>query len=150
MTRTAARELAVQLCFRLSVDGELNEETLERFFEDEHYESLAPENDCFQQAPDEKQLAYIREVTQGVAARQAELDAYIEKYAVGWKLGRISRMSLSIMRLCLYEAEHIDDVPVAVAINEAVELAKKYDTEAAPAFINGILNAALKDKEKTE
>ncbi len=144
MTRTAARELAVQLCFRLSVDGELNEETLERFFEDEHYESLAPENDCFQQAPDEKQLAYIREVTQGVAARQAELDAYIEKYAVGWKLERISKTALAVLRVAIYEILFVGDVPEGAAINEAVELAKGYDEPETVSFINGVLGAFVR------
>ena len=88
--------------------------------------------------------AYIRAVFFGVINEAAELDKIISKYAVGWKIERISRISLALMRLCLYECKYIEDVPSEVALNEAVELAKKYDTEQAPAFINGVLNSAVK------
>ena len=88
--------------------------------------------------------AYLKTVFYGVVNEADKIDEIISKYAVGWKLERISRVSLSIMRLCLYECRYLEDVPPAVAMNEAVELAKKYDTEQAPAFINGILNAAIK------
>ena len=144
MTRTAARELAVQLCFRLSVDGELTEETLERFFDGEYYASLADEDETFLQRPDEAQLAYIRAVTQGVAAHQAELDAYIEKYAVGWKLPRISKTALAVLRVAIYEILYVEDVPAGAAINEAVELAKGYDEPETVAFINGVLGAFVR------
>ena len=87
---------------------------------------------------------YVKTVFFGVISELEYLDNIISKYAVGWKIERISRVSLSIMRLCLYECRYIEDVPSAAAMNEAVELAKKYDTEQAPAFINGILNSAVK------
>ena len=87
---------------------------------------------------------YLKTVFYGVVKEAENLDKIISKYAVGWKMDRISRVSLSVMRLCLYECMYVDDVPAAVAMNEAVELAKKYDTEKAPAFINGVLNAAVK------
>ena len=144
MTRTAARELAVQLCFRLAVKGELNAETLESFFEGEYYESLASEADCFRQKPDEKQLAYIYAVTQGVAAQQEELDAYIEKYSVGWKPERISRTALAVLRVAMFEILSVGDVPTGAAINEAVELAKGYDEPETVAFINGVLGAFVR------
>lgn len=144
MTRTAAREIAVQLCYSLSADGELDEAALERFFEGEHYESLASEGDCFRQKPDEKQMAYIRAVTQGVAARQAELDAYIQKYAVGWKPERISKTALAVLRVAMYEILFVGDVPAGAAINEAVELAKGYDEPETVSFINGVLGAFVR------
>ena len=87
---------------------------------------------------------YLKSVFYGVVKEADQLDDIIEKYSVGWKKNRISAVSLTLMRMCIYESKYIDDVPAAVAINEAVELAKKYDTEQAPAFINGILNAAVK------
>ena len=144
MTRTAARELAVQLCFRLSVDGELNEETLERFFEGEYYESLSAEDECFRQKPDDRQLAYIREVTQGVAAHLEELDEAIGKYAVGWKPERISKTALAVLRVAMYEIRYVGDVPAGAAINEAVQLAKGYDEPETVAFINGVLGAFVR------
>ncbi len=87
---------------------------------------------------------YLKTVFYGVVKGADELDGIISKYSVGWKTERISRVSLALMRLCIYESKYVEDVPAAVAINEAVELCKKYDTEKAPAFVNGILNAALK------
>ena len=150
MTRTAARELAVQLCFRLSVDGELNEETLQRFFDEEYYKSLSGEGDCFRQTPDEKQLAYIREVTQGVAAHLAELDESIERYSVGWKPARISKTALAVLRVAMYEIRHVGDVPAGAAINEAVELAKGYDDPETVAFINGVLGAFVRGEDAGE
>ena len=144
MTRTAAREIAVQRCFSLSADGELDEAALDRFFDGEHYESLAAEDDCFRQRPDEKQMAYIRAVTQGVAARQAELDAYIQKSAVGWKPERISKTALAVLRVAMYEILFVGDVPAGAAINEAVELAKGYDEPETVSFINGVLGAFVR------
>ena len=79
-----------------------------------------------------------------------EIDRKIEEHAKGWKLERISRMSLSVLRLCTYELM-FTDVPKPVALNEAVELAKRYDTDEAPAFINGVLNSvarSLGDSQK--
>lgn len=87
---------------------------------------------------------YVKTVFFGVCENTASLDGIISKYLSGWSIGRISPVSLSIMRLCLFEAVNVGDVPVKAALNEAVELAKKYDSEKAPAYVNGVLNAAVK------
>lgn len=146
MTRTAARELAVQLCFRLSVKGELSAQALDSFFEEEYYASLAGEGENFTQLPDEKQMAYIRGVAQGVSERVEELDGYVEKYAKGWKPGRISKTALAVLRVALYEIKYVEDVPASAAINEAVELAKGYDEPETVAFINGVLGAFVREE----
>ena len=145
MTRTAARELAVQLCFRLSVNGELTGETVEIFFDEEYFHTLSGEDGVGAQMPDEKQMAYIRRVALGVAAHLEELDSYVEKYAVGWKPGRISKTALAVLRVALYEMLYVDDVPHGAAINEAVELAKHYDEPETVAFVNGVLGAFARD-----
>ena len=149
MTRTAARELAVQLCFRLSAGETLSEETLCSFFEQEYYATLSVEGESFTQTPDEKQLGYIREVTQGVQAHVEELDAFIQKYAVGWKPERISKTALAVLRVALYEIRCVADVPAGAAINEAVELAKRYDEPETVAFINGVLGAYWRGEHET-
>ena len=87
---------------------------------------------------------YVSTVFYGVCSSYEKLDETISKYLSGWSLERLSRVSLAIMRLCLFESVNVGDVPVKVALNEAVELTKKYDTEQAPAFINGVLNSAVK------
>lgn len=89
--------------------------------------------------------AYIRRVYFGVGEHQEEIDALIGKYAKGWKTARISRVSRSVLRLAIFEMRYLDDVPPSVAINEAVELCKKFDEESARAFVNGILNS-IKDE----
>jgi transcription antitermination protein NusB len=84
------------------------------------------------------------ELAEGVAANRDELDELISKHARGWRLERIAPLERSIMRLALHEALHREDVPAEVAIDEAVELSKKYCGADAPGFVNGVLGAALR------
>ena len=84
----------------------------------------------------------------GTIEHLSEIDEKIKEHAKGWALERISRMSLSVLRLCAYELMYTD-VPKPVALNEAVELAKAYDTDEAPAFINGILNSVSRSLGET-
>ena len=83
---------------------------------------------------------YTEKVFFGVMSNAEELDKKIEENAKGWKLGRMSKVSVSIMRICIYEMLYCDDIPYNVSINEAVELAKKFDHDKAPSFINGVVN----------
>lgn len=89
-------------------------------------------------------IDYIRNVFFGVCENADMLDEKIMAAAVGWSLSRLSKTSLAIMRLCVYEMMNISDAPKRVALNEAVELAKKYDDEKASGFINGVLNSIAK------
>jgi transcription antitermination protein NusB len=86
---------------------------------------------------------FTRELAEAVEANQAELDQLIARHSKGWALDRIAPLERSIMRVALYEALHRDDVPVEVAIDEAVELSKEYCGADAPGFVNGILGAAV-------
>ena len=81
-----------------------------------------------------------------VEEQRPELDELIARHSKGWALERIAPLERSIMRTALYEALHEDDVPVEVAIDEAVELAKEYCGADAPGFVNGILGAALAER----
>ncbi len=83
---------------------------------------------------------YIHDCYFGIEEKLPEIDSLISEYAKSWSLNRISKVSLSIMRICIYEMKYTNTVPKRVALNEAVELAKKYDDDKAPSFINGILN----------
>jgi N utilization substance protein B len=86
---------------------------------------------------------FSRELAQGVAETRPELDELISRHSRGWALERIAPLERSIMRVALYEALHREDIPVEVAIDEAVELSKEYCGADAPGFVNGILGAAL-------
>lgn len=74
----------------------------------------------------------------------SEIDAVIEKYAIGWKIDRLSKVTLSVLRLAICEILFVDSIPQGVSANEAVELAKKYATADDAAFINGILGSFIR------
>lgn len=84
---------------------------------------------------------YLNDLLTGVETCMEELDRHIEKASISWQKSRISRVNISILRLAIYEIVYIDDIPVKVSINEAIELAKKYAGADDPAFINGVLGA---------
>lgn len=149
MTRTVAREIAIQLSFAAQLAGEDARETADVFFTPEYFETLAEEDTLFREYPDEQQLAYIRRLTGLVYDHMYELNHYIEKYAKDWKLGRISRIAAAILRCAMCEILYMDDIPNAAAVNEAVELAKGYEEPETVAFINGILGSFIRGEVET-
>lgn len=88
---------------------------------------------------DEKEQEYIQTKVQKIADRIQEIDELINTHTKGWKTSRMNKVDLTILRLAVYEMKWDDSVPVGVAINEAVELAKKYSSDDGPAFVNGVL-----------
>jgi len=141
MVRNVAREIAIHLAYELSFTDQTVEELLDRRLTAESFESLAAEDAIYAEAPNDKQAAYIRRLVVGVEEHAAELDGYISKYAVGWSFARIPLVASAIMRVCMYEILYMPDVPNSAAINEAVEIAKKYETPETVKFINGILGS---------
>ena len=141
MVRNTAREIAIHLSYELNFSGRTAEELLDQRLTAEAFAELAEEEDLYREAPNAKQAAYIRRLVLGVGEHGAELDGYIEKYARGWKFSRIPLVAAAIMRVAMYEVLYMPDVPDAAAINEAVEIAKKYETPETVKFINGILGS---------
>ena len=90
---------------------------------------------------------YIKTVYFGVCSNIEKLDGEIDKNAKGWKSARLSKVSRSILRLCIYEMLFMDNIPCLVSINEALELAKLYEDDKARPFINGVLNAVKNSPE---
>lgn len=90
---------------------------------------------------------FIRETFFGVCENLADIDALISKMSEGWKTERISKVSMAVMRLCTYEIK-CTSVPFNIAINEAIELVKKYDDEKAKGFVNGVLNSIAQELGK--
>ncbi|MEF9971604.1 MAG: transcription antitermination factor NusB [Oscillospiraceae bacterium] len=150
MNRTVAREIAIQVSYSLSLNDMTVEDALESFFEKEHYASLAAEDELYTEFPDRKQLKFIQALVEGTAAHRSEFDSYIEKYSKGWKLGRISRIAVTILRNALFEVIYMDEVPDSVAINEAVELSKGYEVPETVSFINGILGSFMRGERGVE
>ncbi len=132
MTRRQAREQAFTLIFEKSFHPEL---TVEEMI------SMAVEARYLQT----DEFAVLLAKTED--EQQPEIDSIIEKNAIGWRKDRISRVSLSLLRLALCEMLYIEDVPTSVSINEAVELAKLYASQEDAAFINGVLGTASRQLE---
>lgn len=87
------------------------------------------------------------ELAEGVEDRREELDEVIAEYAEGWELNRIAPLEKNIMRVAIFEMNYSDDVPAEVAIDEAVEMAKKFSGAEAPGFVNGILGAVAEEMQ---
>ncbi len=139
MTRGGARELAVHLIYGRAFTGEEPEQVVSIRLEKEYYEKLGQENDIYADRPSRAQLRYIDSVVAGVANREEDLNGEIRKYSIGWDISRISRLTRCILQLAMYEILYVDDVPTGVAVSEAVRIAKKYDSNDAGSFVNGIL-----------
>ena len=128
MSRKESREILFQLVFEMCFNGQKNELSLEN--------ALAGISDAL----DKK---YVTEVYNGVSERYDELSFDIGKKADGFSLDRIFKVDLAIMLVALYEIRYYK-IPTAVAVNEAVELAKKYSTEKSATFVNGVLASLVK------
>ena len=142
MTRREAREAVFCLLFETEFHKDRSpEEIYELAFQTRDLD--LPEN--------ARQVSYIKSTYLGVQEKLEELDALISEHAKGWRADRIAPVSRNLLRLCIYEMKYSTDVPAAAAIDEAVELSKKFDEEKAKAFVNGILNSvklALEAKEE--
>ena len=147
MTRMTARQIAVQILFSMESNASTAEDTMALFFSDEHYDTLKEEDELYREAPDEEQTQYIRRVVENAQAHQREIDEIISRYAEGWKLSRIAKSTLAVLRCAICEILYLDDVPNSAAVNEAVELGKTYDAPQAGAFINGLLGSFLRDEK---
>lgn len=126
-----SREIAMEIVYQSTINDKDPVDLVADYFE-EYGES------------EEADRAYVMRVVGGVMEKREELDALIEANLVKWKLSRVSKINLSILRVALYEIKHEDSIPNNVSINEAVEISKKYSDEQSAAFINGILDKIVK------
>lgn len=148
MTRNTAREIATHMAYALSYTDLDTESFLNEQLTAENFAELSVESELYAEMPNAKQLEYIRRLVAGVAEHAAELDTYIEKYARGWRFQRISLVAAAIMRVAMFEIMYMPDIPHGVAINEAVEIAKRYEEPETVKFINGILGSFLREEIK--
>ena len=124
MTRKQAREEAFILIFEKEINNDSVEDILELA---EQVRDITPDE-------------YIKNVFENLEF----IDGIISQNAVGWNIKRITKATLAILRLAIYEVKFFDEIPVSVSINEAVELAKKYATKEDASFVNGILSTVAK------
>lgn len=135
MSRKAARETAMKLLFEIGCRMDEKDEILDSFLK---------ENELNQ-----SDREYIEQNVNGTASGIESIDSMIEKHTKGWKIERLAKIDLSVLRLAVYEMLS-GATPESVVINEAVELAKKYGTEKSGAFVNGVLSSIYKERSKTE
>lgn len=150
MTRSDARELTVHLIYELDYTKGDPDEAIATRLDKEYYDGLAGENELYQERPSGKNLTYIRGCVEGVCAHAEELDEIISKNSIKWNLNRISRLVKAALRLAIYEILYVDDVPTKVAINECVELVRKYEDEDVVSFVNGILGSFVRSLEESQ
>ena len=144
MTRSHAREIAVHMIFALSFGDFEAEELLAQQMNHERFEELAPDMPLYSQYPNEKQEKYIYALVRGVFGHGYELDDYIARYAKNWNFARIPRMAAAIMRTAMYEVLYMPEIPNAVAVNEAVEITKNYESPEVVSFVNGVLGTFVR------
>ena len=139
MTRRQAREAALCLLFDYSFHSEEAPEELLELYLENYYDE---KEKCIR--AELRENNYFSKIYFGVISNLAEIDAIIEKCSEKRSKKRISRISVSVLRIAIYEMLSMEDIPVEVSINEAVELAKRFDTEDSYTFVNGVLGAAEK------
>ncbi len=146
MVRNTAREIAIHLSYELSFTNKTVDELLDERLTAERFADLEGEDAIYASAPNAAQADYIRRLVRGVNEHAYELDGYISKYAKGWSFARIPLVASAIMRVAMYEILYMPDIPNGAAINEAVEIAKKYETPETVKFINGILGSFVRQE----
>ena len=132
MNRSAVRELAFKFIYGVEVQKEYSKEQLDLFIEDNEMK-------------DKSAIEYMSTVFNGIEQNKEEiLDLIKANLKKDWAIERISKVNLAILEIAIYEIKY-QELPFKVAINEAVELAKKYGDEAAPLFVNGVLASIVKE-----
>ncbi len=127
--RRQARSVALQALYEIDSVGHEQNQVVQRRAEDEALPGEGGE--------------FALELVKGVSEHRDQLDVIIRKYAPEWPVEQLAVVDRNILRMALYELRYAQDVPIKVAINEAVELAKMYGSDTAPRFVNGVLGAFL-------
>lgn len=150
MARVTARAAVMQMIYEHLAGGEGGEETLQMVYDELRVEGVPGVEAIRDNEPGAADRAYITRVLDGVVNHLDELDSEIEAASRDWRVERMPKVDLTILRLATWEILHEEDVPGSVAINEAVELASRYSEPASGRFINGVLGTILRKKEAAQ
>ena len=150
MASVTARAAVMQMIYEHLAGGEGGEETLQMVYDELRAEGVPGVEAIRDNEPGAADRAYITRVLDGVVNHLDELDGEIEAASRDWRVERMPKVDLTILRLATWEILHEEDVPGSVAINEAVELASRYSEPASGRFINGVLGTILRKKEAAQ
>ena len=128
MNRKLSREKSMEILFSMTLTKDNASDAIENFTE--NYEGNIKDID----------LDYLRKIIYGVEGKKEDIDKAIEENLHNWKMNRISKVNLSILRLATYELLFDEEIPTNVAINEALEITRKYSDEKSVSFVNGVLD----------
>lgn len=142
--RRRAREIALHVVYEGSFGADSFDEILNRRLSGESFRSLADDLPVYGEELPVVECTYLRTLIDGIEEKKLLLDDIISKNSHNWKLERISRIGRAVLEIALYEILEMPDIDVSVSINEAVELAKNYDSEEAASFVNGVLGGYAK------
>jgi N utilization substance protein B len=135
-SRRQGRELALQVLYQLDFQPDLGaQNALVRFFS------------CFAPEEDAEARAFTERLVRGVGEAQGQIDQRIGQASRNWRLERMARVDRNLLRMAVFELCFEEDVPPKVAINEAIEIAKRFGTQETPAFVNGVLDRVLEGLE---
>jgi N utilization substance protein B len=141
-SRRKAREVALQILYQLDVQDQLSSEQASQLFW--RYFAAGPPEEAVHEA----NRAFADQLVRGVHEHLAEIDALLGRASRNWRLERMARVDRNLLRLAIYEMKYCADVPAKVAINEAIEIAKRFGTAESPAFVNGVLDRCLEEVGK--
>ncbi|RKD34568.1 transcription antitermination factor NusB [Thermohalobacter berrensis] len=133
MSRKIAREAAMKLIYQMDLKDEFTHEAVESFVQNNKLKK--------------DEISYIVNTANMIIDNLEKIDDYIGKYAHKWKLERLAKVDLAVLRIAICEIMFREDIPIEVSINEAVEISKKYSTEESSKFVNGILGGYVKEME---
>lgn len=125
MNRRKSREVAMRLLFQTTLNGENLEEALENLKDVRESEEITKEKDYESVDLKDVDIDYVKRIIKGIEENKEEIDEKIKGNLKNWKIERLSKVDLSILRLCTYELKFEEDIPNRVSVNEAIELAKK-------------------------
>lgn len=134
MGRKQAREGTMQLLFQMEINEDYSEEALNIYLENYTFDKLEKE--------------YILSAISSIKENYDLIDSYIENHLEGWKIDRLAKVDLSVLRIAIYEILYRNDIPMEVSINEAVEIVKKYSSEESFKFVNGVLGSFVRTLDK--
>jgi len=134
MQRTKMRELAFKLIYEIEIQKEISDSLINNFIDSNSI-------------TDNEAIEYLKDIVYGIESHKEEIEPLIsQNLKENWTLSRISKINLSLLKIAIYEMLY-KNLPYKVAINEVIELAKKYADDSSPIFINGILASVVKQKE---